>query len=36
MRKTERDQLCDFFDVFDFEAVLDRGYRIDTSKAFQA
>jgi uncharacterized repeat protein (TIGR04138 family) len=35
MRKTERDQLCDFFDVYDFEAVLDRGYRIDTRKAFQ-
>lgn len=36
MKKTERDQLCDFFDVYDFEAVLDRGYRIDTSKAFQS
>lgn len=36
MRKTDRDQLADFFDIYDFEEVFDRDYRIDTSKAFRA
>ena len=35
MRKTERDRLTDFFDVFDFEDVFDRNYRIDTKSAFR-
>lgn len=35
MRKTERDRLSDFFDVYDFDEVFDRNYRIDTSKAFR-
>lgn len=35
MRKTERDQLCDFFDVYDFEQVFDRNYQFDTSSAFR-
>lgn len=35
MRKTDRDRLSDFFDVYDFEEVFDRGYDIDTSRAFQ-
>jgi uncharacterized repeat protein (TIGR04138 family) len=35
MRKTERDQLSDFFGVYDFHEVFDHGYQIDTSKAFQ-
>lgn len=35
MRKTERDQLSDFFDVYDFEEALDRSYHIDTRKAFR-
>ena len=34
MRKTELDQLTDFFDVYDFEEVFDRGYRIDLSETF--
>lgn len=34
MRKTERDQLSDFFDVYSFEDAFDRDYRVDTSKAF--
>ena len=36
MRKTERDQLSDFFDVYQFEEVFDRKYRIDTKKAFKS
>ena len=28
MRKTERDQLSDFYDVFDFDEALDRTYKI--------
>ena len=36
MRKTERDQLSDFFDVYDFEQALDRSYHIDTRKAFRS
>jgi len=32
MRKTERDQLTDFFGVYDFDEALDQGYKIDVSK----
>ena len=34
MRKTDRDSLSDFFDVYDFEEVFDSQYHIDTSNAF--
>ncbi len=34
MRKTERDQLSDFFNVYDFDNALDRDYVIDTTNAF--
>ena len=34
MRKTDRDQLSDFCDVFDFEEAFDHDYAIDTSSAF--
>lgn len=34
MRKTDRDQLADFFDVYDFEEVFDRDYQIDLSETF--
>jgi uncharacterized repeat protein (TIGR04138 family) len=34
MRKTDNDQLADFFDVFDFEEALERRYEIDPSHAF--
>ncbi len=34
MRKTDRDQLSDFFGVYDFEDVFDRDYQIDTTRAF--
>ena len=34
MRKTERDQLSDFFEVYDFEEVFGRDYQIDLSEAF--
>lgn len=30
MRKTDRDQLNDFYDVYEFEQVLDRDYRCPT------
>lgn len=33
MRKTDRDQLSDFCDVFDFDEALDRAYVIDPTKA---
>ena len=36
MRKTERDQLSDFSDVYKFEEVFDRKYRLDTKKAFKS
>lgn len=36
MRKTERDQLSDFFDVYDFEEAFDRDYAIDLSESFSA
>ena len=35
MRKTERDQLDDFFDIYDFEDVFDRQYEVDTTRAFR-
>ncbi|RLS53019.1 MAG: hypothetical protein DWH91_15305 [Planctomycetota bacterium] len=35
MRKTDRDQLTDFFSVFDFDQALVRDYVIDTSPAFR-
>ena len=35
MRKTERDQLTDFFAVYDFDEVFDADYRIDLSEAFR-
>lgn len=35
MRKTEHDQLRDFFDIYDFDDAFDRNYRIETSDAFQ-
>ena len=35
MRKTERDTLDDFVDVYEFEDVFDREYAIDTSFAFR-
>jgi uncharacterized repeat protein (TIGR04138 family) len=35
MRKTDRDHVTDFFDVYDFEDVFDRNYRIDTRHAFR-
>jgi len=34
MRKTDRDQLSDFFDIYDFEEVFDRDYSIDLSETF--
>ncbi len=35
MRKTERDRLSDFVDLYDFDEVFDRRYRIDTRRAFR-
>jgi uncharacterized repeat protein (TIGR04138 family) len=35
MRKTDRDQLTDFFDVYDFDQALIRDYSIDTDGAFK-
>ena len=35
MRKTERDQLADFFEVYDFEDAFDQGYCIDIRTAFK-
>lgn len=35
MKKTDRDQLADFFDIYSFAQVFDSEYQIDTSKAFQ-
>ena len=34
MRKTDRDQLDDFFDIYDFEDAFDHQYQIDTTRAF--
>ncbi len=36
LRKTDRDQISDFRDVYSFDAVFRDEYRIDTSKAFSA
>jgi len=35
MRKTERDTLEDFVDVYDFEQALQSDYKIDTKQAFR-
>lgn len=35
MRKTERDTLDDFVDIYDFDEAFDRAYAIDTSPAFR-
>lgn len=35
MRKTDRDSLDDFLDVYDFEDAFDRRYRIETRAAFR-
>ncbi len=35
LRKTERDQLSDFYAVYDFEEAFDRDYTIDTKIAFR-
>lgn len=35
MRKTERDQLTDFFAVYDFDEAFDAEYSIDLSEAFR-
>lgn len=34
MRKTDRDTIHDFYDVYDFDEAFDTGYAIDTSGAF--
>ena len=34
MSKTDRDQLSDFFDVYDFADVFDRDYRVEVKQAF--
>jgi uncharacterized repeat protein (TIGR04138 family) len=34
MSKTDRDQLTDFFDVYNFAEVFDRDYRVEVKKAF--
>ena len=34
MSKTDRDQLSDFFDVYDFSEVFDRDYRMNVSQVF--
>jgi len=36
MRKTNRDQLSDFLDAYDFEEAFDRNYQLDTSSAFRS
>jgi len=35
-RRTERDQMSDFTDVYSFDEVFQREYEVDTSKAFRA
>lgn len=35
MRKTENDQLSDFYEIYDFDEVFNRQYRIDVSVAFK-
>jgi len=34
MKKTERDQLADFCDIYEFDQVFDSEYEIDLCKAF--
>jgi uncharacterized repeat protein (TIGR04138 family) len=34
MSKTDRDQLSDFFEVYDFADVFDRDYRVEVQRAF--
>lgn len=34
LRKTDRDQLSDFRDVYQFEAVFREQYQVDTTRAF--
>jgi uncharacterized repeat protein (TIGR04138 family) len=34
LRKTDRDSLADFLDIYNFDDVFQRAYRVDTSKAF--
>jgi uncharacterized repeat protein (TIGR04138 family) len=34
MSKTDRDQLSDFSNVYDFDEAFDRDYRVDVRKAF--
>ncbi|MCA9117412.1 MAG: hypothetical protein KDA79_20220 [Planctomycetaceae bacterium] len=35
MKKTERDRLTDFYDVYDFADAFERDYTIDTAQAFR-
>lgn len=35
MRKTDRDRLSDFSDLYDFEQAFDHDYQVDLSEAFQ-
>ena len=35
MRKSEGDQLSDFYEVYDFDEAFDRQYCVDISKAFR-
>jgi uncharacterized repeat protein (TIGR04138 family) len=35
MTKTDRDQLSDFLDIYEFEEVFDRDYVIETQRAFE-
>ena len=35
MRKTERDQLSDFVEIYDFDEVFDRQYRVNVSQIFR-
>ncbi|MGC1275423.1 MAG: Minf_1886 family protein [Planctomycetaceae bacterium] len=35
MRKTDRDALDHFLDLYDFNEAFDHGYRVDVSKAFR-
>lgn len=34
LRKTDRDSLADFLEIYNFDDVFAREYRVDTSKAF--
>lgn len=36
MRKTDRDQLTDFFGIYDFADAFQRNYQIDVSRAFKS